>query len=115
MTGMKPIGDPVDPGNLGDGEAFGCGAAFIPMAFAEGLGWVAIRVPQSAARAACLSVTAHIHLLNPRLPLRDLDAHAEDAIRALEDGARSVTVIDELHRVDRADTARSSGDAELPG
>jgi hypothetical protein len=115
MTGMKLAGDPVDHANLGDGETPDCRAAFIPMTFAEGLGWIAIRAPQPTARSACLSITAHIHLMNPLLPLRDLDARAQDAIRALEDGAGSVTVIDEHHRVDRTDTARPSVDAECPG
>jgi hypothetical protein len=40
--------------------------------------------------------------MRPDIPLRDLDARAEAAIRALEDGADSVTVIDDQHRVDRA-------------
>jgi hypothetical protein len=78
-------------------------ATFVPMAFADGLGWTRIAVAQAEARAACLSVTAHIHhLMDPQTPLRELDAKAEPAIRALEDGAESVTVIDDLHRVDRA-------------
>lgn len=36
------------------------------------------------------------------LPLRELDARAQPAIKALEGGAANVTVIDDLHRVDRA-------------
>jgi hypothetical protein len=40
--------------------------------------------------------------MRPELPLRELDSRAEPAIRALEDSAVTVTVIDELHRVDRA-------------
>ena len=32
------------------------------------------------------TATAHVHLLKPAVPLRDLDAHAEPAIRELEDG-----------------------------
>ena len=56
--------------------------------------------PQADARAACLSVSTHIHLLENR-PLGELDASAESAIRALEDGAVSVAVIDDVHRVDR--------------
>jgi len=78
-------------------------AAFVPMAFVDSLGWVPITGPQAGPRAACLSITAHIHLLNPGLPLRDLDERAQESIAALERGARSVTVIDEFHRVDRAD------------
>lgn len=77
---------------------------FIPMAYTDGLGWTRITAPQAEARTACLSVTAHIHLMRPDLPLRELDVGAEPAIRALEDGAASVTVIDDLHRVDRART-----------
>ncbi len=78
-------------------------AAFIPMAFIDSLGWVPIAGPQTGPRAACLSITAHIHLLNPGLPLRELDERAQGPIAALESGARSVSVIDERHRVDRAD------------
>jgi hypothetical protein len=74
---------------------------FVPLAYVAGLGWVRITAPRPDARAACLSVTAHIHLLQPDLPLRELDAQAEIAIKALEGGEPTVTVIDELHRVDR--------------
>jgi hypothetical protein len=70
------------------------------MAF-DGLAWSRITSPQQDARAACLLVTAHIHLFRPQVPLRDLDARAEPAIRELEDGAGSVMVIDDRHRVDR--------------
>jgi len=77
-------------------------ATFIPLAFTDGLGWVRITAPQTEARAACLRVTAHIHLMRPEFPLRELDSQAEPAIKALEDGAASTTVIDEFHRVDRA-------------
>jgi hypothetical protein len=76
-------------------------ATFTPMAF-DGLAWSRITSPQQDARAACLLVTAHIHLFRPEVPLRDLDARAEPAIRELEDGAASVMVIDDRHRVDRA-------------
>jgi hypothetical protein len=72
---------------------------YAPMVF-DGLGWVRIAGPQGDARAACMSVTAHIHLLEG-LPLRELDARAEGAVRELEDGAVSVAVIDDSHRVDR--------------
>jgi hypothetical protein len=72
---------------------------FAPMAF-DGLGWVRIAGPQDDARQACMSVTARIHLLQG-LPLSELDARAESAVRQLEDGAVSVRVIDDAHRVDR--------------
>jgi len=72
---------------------------FAPMAF-DGLGWMRIAGPQPDARDACMSVTAHIHLLEG-LPLRELDARVEGAVRELEDGAVSVAVIDDSHRVDR--------------
>ncbi len=72
---------------------------FTPMAF-DGCSWVRIAGPQPDARAACMSVTAHIHLLQD-LPLGELDARAESAVRELEDGAVSVAVIDDVHRVDR--------------
>jgi hypothetical protein len=76
-------------------------AVFTPLVFHAGLGWERITSPQASARAACLNVTARIHLLHPEFLLRDLDAQAEQAIRALEAGAASVTVINDRHRVDR--------------
>jgi len=72
---------------------------FAPMAF-DGVSWVRIAEPQPDAVGACMSITAHIHLLQER-PLGELDARAGSAIRALEDGAVSVAVIDDMHRVDR--------------
>lgn len=80
-------------------------AVFTPLIFTDGLGWTRIAAPQPAARAACLCVTAHIHLMHPEVTLRELDARAEAAIRALEEGATSATVIDDLHRVDRVGSA----------
>jgi hypothetical protein len=77
-------------------------AQFTPLVFSGCLGWVRICAPHGGARAACLAITAHIHLMSPGTPLRELDALAEPAIRALEDGAASVTVIDACHRVDRS-------------
>lgn len=76
-------------------------ATFTPMVLSGSLGWVRIAAPQAAARAACLAVTAYWHLMRPEVPLRNLDALAETAIRALEGGAVGVNVIDECHRVDR--------------
>jgi hypothetical protein len=98
---------PGEPGP--DGRAVpGCGgprhpggwAQYVPLAYVDVLGWVRITAPHAEARAACLSVAAYIHLTHPGLPLRDLDAQAETAIKELEDGAFSVAVIDSLHRVD---------------
>jgi hypothetical protein len=85
-------------------------ATFIPMAF-NGLAWSRIIGPQRDARAACLLAAAHIHLFRPEVRLRDLDARAETAIRALENGAATVMVIDDRHRVDRVDLA--SGDSGM--
>jgi hypothetical protein len=68
----------------------------------DGLARSRITSPQLDARAACLLVTARIHLFRPQVPLRDLDARAGPAIRELEGGAGSVMVIDDRHRVDRA-------------
>jgi hypothetical protein len=98
-----------DDGPAGPGSRHSGGwAVFTPLVFADGLGWTRITSPQPGARAACLCVTADIHLMHPMLPLtRDLDACAENAIRALEDGAASVTIIDDLHRVDRAGSCLS--------
>lgn len=103
MGGMNP---PADPG--GDSidsahEAPGIGglATFTPLALSGSLGWVRIAAPQAVPRAACLAVTAYIHLMRPDMPLKYLNAQAEAAIRALEEGAARVNVIDERHRVDR--------------
>jgi hypothetical protein len=86
---MQPPADPARDGAPGDEKAPARPAAFIPLAFADGLGWIPVSGPQTVARAACLNATAHIHLVNPALPLRDLDARAEEAINALENGAAS--------------------------
>jgi hypothetical protein len=96
----------------GGGRRTAVWAEFVPLAFYDCLGWVRITVPQPGARAACLSATAHIHLMQPRIPLRELDAQSESAIRALEDGADTVTIIDELHRVDRIGMHAPAGAAE---
>jgi hypothetical protein len=103
MATMPSFDGPVQGDASGGLEVPAHLAAFTPMTFIDSLGWVPITGPQAGPRAACLSITAHIHLLNPDLPLRDLDERAQDSIAALESGARSVTVIDEFHRVDRAD------------
>jgi hypothetical protein len=50
--------------------------------------------------------------MQPRIPLRELDAQTENAIRALEDGADTVTVVNELHRVDRIGVHAAAGKAE---
>jgi hypothetical protein len=107
MAGMPPHGEPVSPGDGRNADEpaqrprRGDLETFTPMAF-DGLAWSRITGPQQDARAACLLVTAFVHLFNPELALRDLDARAEPAIRALEDGAPAVMVIDDRHRVDRA-------------
>jgi len=72
---------------------------FAPMAF-DGVGWMRIAGPRVEARDACMSVTTFIHLLHG-IPLSELDARLESAVRALEAGAPSVRVIDDAHRVDR--------------
>lgn len=83
------------------------------MAF-DGLTWSRIVGPQQDARAACLLVTAHIHLFQPELALCDLDTRSEPAIRELEDGAPVVMVVDDRHRVDRTGPG-VSGTAQAPG
>ena len=87
---------------------------FAPLVFHDGLGWEPVTSPQPTARAACLKVAALIHLLRPCVPLRELDALAEEAIRALEDGAIRVTVINDRHRVDRAGTCPPTVQAAGP-
>jgi hypothetical protein len=82
---------------------------FAPLVFHDGLGWEPVTGPQPTARAACLKVTALIHLLTPGVTLWELDGRAEEAIRALEAGVVSVTVIDDRHRVDRAGPCPAAG------
>lgn len=102
MGGMNLPADPGGDGTEPDqNAAIGGMATFTPMVLTGSLGWVRIAAPQAAARPACLAVTAYMHLIRPDMPLKNLDAKAEAAIRALEDGAASVNVIDDLHRVDR--------------
>jgi hypothetical protein len=105
MGGMDFSGEPGDSARVVPGVPGYVAARwslFVPLVYVAGLGWVRITAPRPEARAACLSVTAHIHLLDPGRSLRELDVQAEVAIKALEDGAPTVTVIDDLHRVDRA-------------
>ena len=78
---------------------YGEWSVYAPMAY-DGVGLVRIAGPQRDPRDACMSVSAYIHLLDG-LPLRELDARAEDAVRELEGGAATVAVIDDSHRVDR--------------
>ena len=111
---MDLPGGPGHDSRPATGRAHGDLAVFTPLVFTDGLGWTRITSPQQGARAACLCVSGHIHLMHPDVPLRELDDRAETAIRALEDGAASVTVIDDLHRVDRAGPCPSSGPAPAP-
>jgi hypothetical protein len=99
-------GDENKGGNRDRPGSRGFCVQFTPMVF-DGRAWVRISTPQPNARAACLNVTAYISLLSPSASLSDLDAAAEAAIHALEEGAWTVTVIDEWHRVDRADLCQA--------
>jgi hypothetical protein len=81
---------------------------FAPMAH-DGVAWAPIATPKADARAACMAATAHIHLFQPVIKLRDLDTRAEAAIRSLEDGVRTVIIIDDAHRVDRIDLCPAAG------
>jgi hypothetical protein len=67
----------------------------------DGVGWMRVGGPQEDARTACMCVAAWVHMLEPDKPLRDLQERAEASVRVLENGATSVCVIDERHRVDR--------------
>jgi hypothetical protein len=72
----------------------------------DGARWMEIGGPHPDARAACLCVVTWIGLMQPGVPLADLRERAEVAVRALEDGAISVPVIDDRHRVDRVALCR---------
>jgi hypothetical protein len=113
MTVMQPPAGPARDDSAGDERAAADSPAFVPLACTDGRGWVPIAAPQAAARTACRNATAHIHILNRALVLRDLDIGAQGAISALENGAASVT-IDERHRVDRTDTAPAAGRHATP-
>jgi hypothetical protein len=110
---MPPQGETPSPGGERDTDEDGQRphrgdwVTFTPMAF-DGLSWSRIAGPQQDARAACLLATAHVHLFKPEVPLRDLDARAEPAIRNLEDGASTAMVIDDHHRVDRTGLSGSA-------
>jgi hypothetical protein len=67
----------------------------------DGARWMGIGGPHPDARAACLCVVTWVSLMEPGVPLADLRERAEVAVRALEDGAVSVSVIDDRYRVDR--------------
>ena len=102
MGGMNLPGAPgVAESEQNAAAGIGGLATYTPMVLSGSLGWVRITPPQAVARAACLAVTAYMHLMSPDVPLKHLDAMAEVAIRALEHGAASVNVVDECHRVDR--------------
>jgi hypothetical protein len=67
----------------------------------DGARWMGIGGLHPDARAACVCVVTWIGLMEPGVPLADLRERAEVAVRTLEDGAVSVPVIDDRHRVDR--------------
>jgi hypothetical protein len=67
----------------------------------DGARWMGFGGPHPDARAACLWVVTWVSLMEPGVPLADLRERAEVAVRALEDGAVSVSVIDDRYRVDR--------------
>ncbi len=67
----------------------------------DGAQWMGIGGHHPDARAACLCVVTWIGLMQPDVPLADLRERAEVAVRALEDGAAGVLVVDDRHRVDR--------------
>ena len=67
----------------------------------DGARWMEIGGPHPDPRAACLCVVTWVGLMEPGVPLADLRERAEVAVRALEDGAASIPVIDDRHRVDR--------------
>jgi hypothetical protein len=66
----------------------------------DGARWMGIGGPHPGARA-CLCVVTWIGLMQQGVPLADLRERAEVAVRALEEGAVSVPVVDDRHRVDR--------------
>jgi len=75
-------------------------AVFSALVF-DGARWMGIGGPHRDARTACLCVVTWVGLMEPGVPLADLRERAEVAVRALEDGAASIPVIDDRHRVDR--------------
>src|SRR5712691_7613855 len=79
----------------------GAGVSFTPLAF-DGLTWLRIDGPQRDPRSACMIVAPFIHLIDPATSRCDLESAAEKAVRLLEEGASCVSVIDSLHRVERA-------------
>lgn len=73
---------------------------FSAMVF-DGARWMAIGGPHPDARSACLCVATWVSLMQPGAPLAELRERAQVAVRALEEGAVSVPVVNDRHRVDR--------------
>jgi len=69
----------------------------------DGARWMGIGGPYPDARAACLCVVTWVGLMRPGVSQAGLLERAEVAVRALEDGAVSVSVIDGRYRVDRVE------------
>jgi len=77
-------------------------AVFSALVF-DGARWMGIGGPHPDARAACLCVVTWVGLMRPGVSQAGLLERAEVAVRALEDGAVSVSVIDGRYRVDRVE------------
>jgi hypothetical protein len=69
----------------------------------DGARWMGIGGPHPDARAACLCVVTWVGLMRPDVSPAGLRERAEVAVRALEDGAVSVPVIEDRYRVDRVE------------
>jgi hypothetical protein len=69
----------------------------------ERQGWCQLAEPQRDALVACMMLAAFIWKHEPDIPLRRLQAQAEDAVRRLMEGARQVTIGDCPHRILRTD------------
>jgi hypothetical protein len=65
--------------------------------------WMGIGGPHPDAWAACLCAVTWVDLMRPGVSQAGFRERAEVAVRALEDGAVSVPVIDGRYRVDRVE------------
>jgi hypothetical protein len=77
-------------------------AIFTPVVTTEN-GWDYVAAPQRDPRAACMLLAAALWKQDPGICLPALQAQVENAVRELGNGAGSVSIGDDRHRVGRTD------------
>jgi hypothetical protein len=66
-------------------------------------GWDYVAAPQRDPRAACMLLAAALWEQDPGIRLAALESQVENAVSELENGARRITIGDDIHRVGRTD------------